>query len=146
MAEELNFISLHVSFRFFFWLRTITLTTAELPLSIPYIYYHFKFRKHYSKTKMRNMYIVICTGSGWLDLYFFCLKFRSKICQLIQRHYGGVKHLQPFKFYRAQHAVKRGLGFQNLIRLPDFGLFCLTSEKISDIHCIKGRSHWRWRA
>ena len=44
-------------------------------------------------------------------------------------------------FYRALHAVKRGLDFQDLIRLLDFGLFCLTSERISDIHCIKGRHH-----
>ena len=44
-------------------------------------------------------------------------------------------------YYRAQHVVKRGLDFQDLIRLLDFGLFCLTSEKISDIHCIKGRHH-----
>ena len=97
MAEKLNFISLPYTSPFvFLWQRTITLRTAELPLSIPYIYYHLKFRKHYSKTEMRNMYTVICTGCVWFGLYFSCLKFRSKICQLIQRHYVSVKHLLPF--------------------------------------------------
>ena len=43
-------------------------------------------------------------------------------------------------YYRALHSVKRGIGFQDLIRLLDFGLFYLTYVKISDIHCM-GRRH-----
>ena len=50
--------------------------------------------------------------------------------------------------YRALHAMKRGLGFQDLIRLLDYGLFCLTFENTSVrhtlLHCIKRRRHWRW--
>ena len=85
----------------------------KLPLLIPFIYInHLKYRKHYNITKLRNIYTVISTES---DLV--CILLHEVPIENISAHTETLcRRLESAAFhYRDPHAMKRGLGFQDLI-------------------------------